>query len=402
MAAHTLNRVDLTTIELVANYLNITHYIPDAFRNAKIDVITGGHLNFTYRLHLKSPFVSPFGLSVETAILKHCTCFMSVDRGIQIPINRWRYEKLALQNIPSTDIIKVPRLYFEDEPQHVLIMEDAGSDVATLKNLLLQPVNQNDGVLLALVGKYLGEWLAHLHSWGTSPENLSDFEQPYARIAWASRAFMGYDHVASNSEQRYSDPRKKLLARAMYPNRPDYIISEEKSARLATLINDADYSIRTDTTTVLMGDFLGSNILVKKRKHQLDYDDEEVQSTKSLEAIYIVDWELIHVGKPARDIATLCAELVVSAQFVEYGPGRVMLREFIKGYQAIGEINQSDLMLYTAFGIGMHVCTKQWAQDQMMLERVGWKGLQLLIGDTPMEEEDNDGDILSQVEQLIV
>ena len=95
---------------------------------------------------------------------------------------RQRFEVEAMtrvrQCLPPTSLVTVPKILHFDPSNHLIIMEDCGSDVVTLTEFLYSAGGSSECVA-ETIGTAVGEFIALLHEWSRSnPDGILDtFEQ---------------------------------------------------------------------------------------------------------------------------------------------------------------------------------------------------------------------------------
>lgn len=67
--------------------------------------------------------------------------------------------------------------------------------------------------------------------------------------------------------------------------------------------------------------------------------------------VFIVDWELVHVGRRALDLAQMIAELYETKLFKNIDAGVWVIEGFLSGYGTLGD----DTGLRTAIHVGVHL-----------------------------------------------
>lgn len=104
--------------------------------------------------------------------------------------------------LPSESVVTVPKIYRFDEECHVIIMEDCGEEILTLKDFLREGKGSSSRLLAQTIGRSLGEFLGSMHNW--SRENpagiLAVFEgnqQAKSMSAWAT-----YGRVVATLSQK--------------------------------------------------------------------------------------------------------------------------------------------------------------------------------------------------------
>ena len=112
---------------------------------------------------------------------------------------------------PEDSLVTVPKLFRHDEINHVLIMEDAGTESKNLKDLLRKrPLDSNEARKL---GVALGEFLAIVHTQGSKDTDLmkqvSEFEESkkiyagvtYERVVHLLKSLESKQNTGSTSHE---------------------------------------------------------------------------------------------------------------------------------------------------------------------------------------------------------
>src|SRR4051812_27061392 len=112
----------LKTSEQVQAYLGSISdsSFPEEYRlPSSIVSLTTGGANGIHRLTF-TPHQSPN--IPATAILKHATPYVFEIDGQTVVWDLWPFELNALRDVPSTETVKPPKVYWVDEANHVMIM----------------------------------------------------------------------------------------------------------------------------------------------------------------------------------------------------------------------------------------------------------------------------------------
>lgn len=286
----------LTTEAGIQTYLQNT-----PFASHTVDLLSGGYTNFTYRIHLHAPVDG-----MSTFILKYAPPYVAAAAdSIPVPFSpdrqRFEAEALRLANmIPRPDddnTVMVPKLRLLDQESHVMIIEDAGSDLRTLKEILIDESLPRS--LLEKIGATLGRYLAHIHEWNEHPDvDLTSFRNNEAGKMVLT--FMIYSRLVSTLTGE--DKLPHLL-------NPTLGIQEEKLATISKLAETRTNEIYSSTALGVMthGDYWPGNILVSLR-----WGADGV--IEALDRLYVLDWELAMTGLPGLDLGQYCAELFFIAR----------------------------------------------------------------------------------------
>ena len=182
---------------------------------------------------------------------------------------------------PADTIVSVPRLYYEDKANRILIMSDCGENSKTLKALFQNNPPSVD--VSQIIGRSLGIFLAYLHK--STPENKKSFggNRQTREIA----ALISYGWIISTLSPKGEDP---ILIDPPIDLPPNDIVNLKAHADdMATRMTSSD-------DVLSMGDFWPGNILVS--------------FTPDLEPrLTVVDWEVVGPGLAGIDLGQFLAEM---------------------------------------------------------------------------------------------
>ncbi|RVD87907.1 uncharacterized protein DFL_002110 [Arthrobotrys flagrans] len=273
----------LNSEDQVRAYLNsITDSsFPEIFRSPLSSTnITNGVGNAVHRLVLNTS-ISNDPTSTGTVILKHSNPYVFNINNKKVVWDLWPFEIYALRDVPNTEIVRSPKLYWVDEVNRVMFIEDAGPRSKNLKDLLLSDKIPQTKVF-SKIGEELGAYLAQLHSWGCDPKVLEKYENKDARVIASWRTYGRFEDSLITAYPELSEDLKQKVA--------DYCAQEKAKALNGNEI-------------VIMGDFWTGNVLVN------------LTETGDLESLYIVDWEMIRPADAATEISQMLAEIWEAGEF---------------------------------------------------------------------------------------
>ena len=310
------------------------------FASHTVDLLSGGYINFTYRIHLHVPVDG-----MSTFILKYAPPYaasltnlsiLSPDRQVFIHISRicvkygahtgilqrFEAEALRLANIipkPDDDnTVTVPTLRFLDQESHVMIIDDAGSDTRTLREVLIDETLPRH--LLEEIGTKLGRFLAHIHGWNERPDvDLNLFANNEARKMVST--YLVYSQIIST-----------LTGEDRLPHlvNPALEIPKEKLETVSKLVETRTKEIHSSTASDVMthGDYWPGNILVSLRRGT-------ESAIEALDRLYVLDWELAMIGLPGSDLGQYCAELYIIARFLPHREesAKTIISSFLSAYR---------------------------------------------------------------------
>ncbi|KAI6047831.1 kinase-like domain-containing protein [Pisolithus marmoratus] len=217
---------------------------------------------------------------------------------------RQKFEAEALRlshrlSIRSGEVtVEAPTLRLHDEETHVMIIDDAGTDSRTLKDVL---INESlPTALLEDMGVALGHFLSHLHgSHKRRDVDLSLFANN--EVGKTISAWVTYGRIVSTLTGKNEIPAL---------SNPPLEIPGEKLAAFSKLAETRSMEIRSSTVGDVMthGDFWPGNIMVCLRRGMDG-------TAEALEKLYVLDWELAKTGLPGLDLGQCCAELYLISRF---------------------------------------------------------------------------------------
>jgi hypothetical protein len=370
----------LKTTESVREYLKSVSddAFDESYRNPTAIVqLTTGIANAVHRLIFDTPSGSE---PLRSVILKHSTPYVFTLDGQKVTWDLWPYENMALRGVPTTDVVKVPKLLWVDEKIRVTIIEDAGIQSLTLKDLLLRedlPATE----VLATIGDELGKFAAKLHWWGCDETLLKKFENPVAKQICSWRTFGRIERVLKQLQ-------------------PD--MSPQKLARLQQISEREMAMINNDNEMVIMGDFWPGNTLINLT------EDGQLQS------VYLIDWELIRGGDSAMELSQMSAEVWEAGQFGKNSraveASKELIKAMCKAYKAglndnFGDQMMSEVMIQA----GAHVAV--WVNagyskygDEKKVGQIRQKGLDMFwkgAGETNQTAEEWGFEVFDRVEHAV-
>lgn len=258
----------------------------------------------------------------------------------------------AVKSILSDDAIAtIPRIHLFDEAVHLIIMDDCGKSTLTLKQLMLQdppPIS-----IAHDIGKGLGEFLGRLHTWGVDPDASNHAYFDTNEQGKMVTGFVTYGRLVSTLSGK--DNLSALTD-------PDLQIPQSKIDIISGIATKRINAVNTFHQTLTMGDFWPGNILVRLG---------EENDHRSLERIYVLDWELSKPGIAGLDVGQFTAEMHLLRRFSPAQDESVSaaLSSFLKSYRASFSVVDEELARVAAVHVGAHLVT--WTP------RVPWGGKEL-------------------------
>ncbi len=279
------------TTELLTEETVVTYLIDKGViakgEQAEVEVLTGG--------------VSNVVLAITTAdkklVLKQALAELMVAEKWEADQRRAIVEANAISLFHKLSPNQVPNLVFLDPERFVLILDRVPVGSTVWKSDLLAGVINPD--VAGVLGKTLAQW----HNFGETDKE--------ARLQFMEDSLF---------EQLRIDPFYRFVA--------------AKNLQLKPEINKLIDELEGDKTTIVHGDFSPKNIMVGM--------DEQV---------YILDFEVTHVGNPVFDLAFLLAHLLCKLFRTDEALEEKLLiasaERFVSAYTGVREISQS-LSLHTA------------------------------------------------------
>lgn len=254
---------------------------------AEVEVLTGGVSNVVLAITTPS----------KKLVLKQALAELKVAEKWEADQRRAIVEANAIALFHKLSPDQVPNLVFLDPERFVLILDRVPVGSTVWKSDLL------DGVINPDVAEVLGKTLAQWHNFGETNKE--------ARLQFMEDSLF---------EQLRVDPFYRFVA--------------AKNENLGAVISKLIAELEGDKTTIVHGDFSPKNIMV-------GMDDQ----------VYILDFEVTHVGNPVFDLAFLLAHLLCKLFRTNEPLEEKLLiasaERFVSSYEKIRPISKS-LSLHTA------------------------------------------------------
>jgi 5-methylthioribose kinase len=261
--------------------------IISASDQAEVEVLTGGVSNVVLAITTKN----------QKMVLKQALAELMVAQKWEADQRRAIVEANAIALFHKLSPDQVPNLVFLDPERFILILDRVPVGSTVWKSDLL------DGVINPDIAEVLGTTLAQWHNFGEKDKE--------ARLQFMEDSLF---------EQLRIDPFYRFVA--------------AKNDALKPVISKLINELEGDKTTIVHGDFSPKNIMV-------GMDDQ----------VYILDFEVTHVGNPVFDLAFLLAHLLCKKFRTDEPLEEKLLgasaERFINAYEVIRPID-SSLSLHTA------------------------------------------------------
>jgi len=265
----------------------IEKQIISASDQAEVEVLTGGVSNVVLAITTKN----------QKMVLKQALAELMVAQKWEADQRRAIVEANAIALFHKLSPDQVPNLVFLDPERFILILDRVPVGSTVWKSDLL------DGVINPDIAEVLGRTLAQWHNFGEKDKE--------ARLQFMEDSLF---------EQLRIDPFYRFVA--------------AKNDALKPIISRLINELEGDKTTIVHGDFSPKNIMV-------GMDDQ----------VYILDFEVTHVGNPVFDLAFLLAHLLCKKFRTDEPLEEKLLgaaaERFINAYEVIRPID-SSLSLHTA------------------------------------------------------
>jgi 5-methylthioribose kinase len=259
--------------------------IISASDQAEVEVLTGGVSNVVLAITTKN----------QKMVLKQALAELMVAQKWEADQRRAIVEANAIALFHRLSPDQVPNLVFLDPERFILILDRVPVGSTVWKSDLL------DGVINPDIAEVLGTTLAQWHNFGEKDKE--------ARMQFMEDSLF---------EQLRIDPFYRFVAGK----------NEALKPVISRLINE----LEGDKTTIVHGDFSPKNIMV-------GMDDQ----------VYILDFEVTHVGNPVFDLAFLLAHLLCK-KFRTDEP----LEEKLLGAAAERFINAYEVIRPFASSLSLH------------------------------------------------
>jgi len=305
-----------------------THYPHTAPYISQISPLSGGYVNFVYRVLFSKKLALPDISSHDTydsVILKYAPPYLA-SMGPTAPFSqdRLKFEAQALHTIPSTfpDIFQhdkrvgLPHLIDHKPGDHVLIMQDLGP----LESLLSAP--------------------QHL-----TPECASVAATFISSLHALSRSRFG----SSLAKYRNEASTKAVIDLVYKPTgeilRDNGIENWEVLDKEAQEIGRKLYDEGGDSVVLLMGDLWSGSLLV------------DVSPEGLFSKLWIIDWEYSNLGHPILDISYLITIIWIQAQKTDKFRKEIQkfITTFLETYDFLDliDIMKHDLSFSIHFGVSL-------------------------------------------------
>ncbi|TFK70427.1 hypothetical protein BDN72DRAFT_887951 [Pluteus cervinus] len=347
---------DLSTTAGVFEYASSTPFATDD--PSKVVALSGGFANFTFRLHLSTPFKGH-----HTAILKHAKPYVKIDSSIAFSVKRQVFEAEALRNVrkllPADSFVTVPEVFLFDEQAHAIFMEDSGEGSMTLKEYVRQGRLQSAEVAKH-IGASLARFISLLHDWKSVEKQKLFAENELGKTVKIQTT---YGLLPSTLSPEGQAGLEAFQVRPIKLSADEYKAIQEITDRQSQAMAAADQNI-------VMGDFWTGNILLK-------FQSDEIAR------LFVVDWEASSLGIPGVELGQFCAEVdllrIFHPKTAEFTTA--ITESFLRTYKVIRHPDAEQAKHALMFW-GLHLAVwpprVDWGGPEQTSE-VAEKGLRLLL-----------------------
>jgi 5-methylthioribose kinase len=260
-----INPYEISNRDMEIVLTRIFQNIPDFHMQSKPDRLSGGLLNYVWRIRGETDSIFP------SLIAKWAPPFIASNPQIQLDPGRIIIEANALKIFGKTgslshltnEKMRLPEFVWMDPTHNILIMEDV-CNCPDLSEWIQLP--QEDEKAYS-IGKRIGTFIANVHRYSANQSDLA--MQFFNQRIQKTRLEVLYQNV-------------KMYAQKAYLENADDVGS------IALAYGEL---LQKPGKVIIMGDLWLPSIIV------------------SGEELRIIDWELAHYGRPSQDVGHLAAHL---------------------------------------------------------------------------------------------
>jgi len=258
-------------------------FVSDVAENSPLEVLQGGSLNFVWRIG---------SLSGKSYIIKYAPPYVASLPHIGFDNSRILFEAGILKAFQfrrelgqlKGDDVRPPQYLGHDTDRYLLLMEDVGGRPDLLKAVRGSDYN------FAHLGTMLGSYIAQLHM------------QTYQN-RWFAENFANLPVQQTRLQLQYNGCLEFYRRASL----PDADPIGRRCRRLGEKLNAVGKCL-------IMGDLWPYSILAGRRD------------------IRLIDWELVHFGHPAQDVAHLAAHLWMMSKRVSGRPQKERIDQFRQSF----------------------------------------------------------------------
>jgi tRNA A-37 threonylcarbamoyl transferase component Bud32 len=242
--------------------------------------------------------------------------------------------------------VRTPRLYHYDQQTYTQVMEHL-ADSKDLKSWLLseQGGQSTSQASARAIGHALGAWIGAFHAWGSQEQQAALRGKMMQNIAMQKlKNMVNYEKLPTMVD---TYPHILESSRAIFEQARDRAAAElsSSSSTAASDTQNEDYGL-------IHGDFWTGNVLITDH------------------TLFVVDWELSHIGLRALDLGQMLAELFEAKHFKDIDAAVWIMQGLVERY----ELLTLDMAFRAATHVGVHlVCwsvVPGWGTQQQIEEVV--------------------------------
>ncbi|KAI1828187.1 kinase-like domain-containing protein [Xylaria intraflava] len=317
---------------------------------SSLQALSGGTANFIYHANLKTPL--PDG--TKDVLVKHGEGYVANSPAMNLSVVRCTIEKECLTTLSKLHIegkaelpgginftIRTPKFHYFDEQNNIQVQEILlrGKDLKAYA-LDTYPANTPEAMRpqCLQLGRALGKWLRNFHDSAATQAGLRGA-------------------VAKNAEMQQL---KHLINFSWLLDRIERFPSILREAKdiLEKVKDMAAQELKDESRLqVIHGDLWTGNVLLPNSPI---HDGSDV-------TMFVIDWEMSHLGVPNLDLGQMIAELYEMKLFRGVTAGLWMAQGFTEGYGPVDD----DFAFRTAIQTGAHlVCFGTAVEDWGTPEQV--------------------------------
>ncbi|KAJ5139231.1 uncharacterized protein N7515_004079 [Penicillium bovifimosum] len=364
------------------------------FECSSLTALSGGVSNFVYRGALSSATAS-------TVVVKHTKDYLASNVNFRLDAARCEFEAATLQALEGLSpysedklTVKPPLLLHFDRKTNTQVLEDLPDSIDLKHYLLSETSNDVSESTAKSLGRTLGGWLRSFHSWADKAEQ-AELKSVLGKhqVMKDLKFYINYTMLMDTVE---NFPGLLEESRGVFEE-----VGDSAAAELTREDHDDGYGI-------IHGDFwTGKYVWTGGVDPVLLYLMEETNviysvlipnvhlTGKSETTLFVVDWEMSHIGSRALDLGQMIAELYETKLFRNVDAGVWVIKGLLEGYGSLSD----EIGFRTAIHVGAHlVCwgsrVPGWGSPQQV-EDVVKVGRDLIVHGWRKDRTWFEGDTLS-------
>ncbi|KAK4210543.1 kinase-like domain-containing protein [Rhypophila decipiens] len=324
-----------------------------------LNILSGGNANFVFCANLKDPL--PPSTTKPQVLIKHGHYPLL---GRYLPSFRLSDStNPPSATTPDVDItVRTPRLDYFNTETNTQVQEylPRGVDLKTYCLRYFSPTPASKRREFLALGEALGSWLRQFHGWTAWPTSPKDD----AKLKMRDLARKNKPLQLLKNATYY-----QFLAHQMVDKFPAILgdhraLLEKLEVQYANELSDENENLQ-----VVHGDFWTGNVLLPEPEASSSATSST--SNKPMD-VFVVDWEVLSLGIPQRDVGQMIAELFMLKLFKDIDAGEWIIKGFLKGYGRFKTVQEA---FRTLIHIGAHLVViggtlPGWADKEGDVERV--------------------------------